>query len=267
MVADSERRIRLRGRLMLTGTIEALTGLHIGGSAGALAIGNVDQPVIRNSLTNEPYIPGSSLKGRLRSLLERQRGAAQTQEIGKQVRIHNCNNVDDYQNCPICNVFGIPARDWCDPTRIAVRDVALTRESVAALREARTDLPFTEVKWEAAIDRLTSAASPRQLERVPAGAVFGPMEMVYSVYREADISFFGDLLTALQLLEDDALGGQSSRGSGRVRLRDLTVTARAAESYDSEQQFEGTFDGVPGLLARREDLELWLLETLDTSAD
>ena len=255
--------IRLRGRLFLRGEIVALTGLHIGGSAGALAIGNVDQPVVRNPLTNEPYIPGSSLKGKLRSLLERQRGAAQTQDIGQHVKIHNCKGAAEYRSCPICNVFGLPAIEWCAPTRLAVRDVALTEESRNALREARMDLPFTEIKWEAAIDRLTAAASPRQLERVPAGARFGPMELVYSVFLDNDLEFFAELITALQLLEDDYLGGQGTRGSGRVGLRGLSVAVRTGSDYDNEQRFSSEFAELAELVERRHEIVSWITELLN----
>lgn len=80
--------VKLRGRVILTGRIRALTGLHIGGSPGALAIGNVDMPVIRDAVTGRPYIPGSSLKGKMRSLAEKITGAPQNRRIGQDVNIH-----------------------------------------------------------------------------------------------------------------------------------------------------------------------------------
>jgi CRISPR type III-A-associated RAMP protein Csm3 len=164
--------LRLRGRLFLDAEIHAVTGLHIGGAGGKVAIGGVDSPVIRDPITDEPILPGSSLKGKMRSLLERWGGYEPNHPIG-QARIHVCQSPDRYSNCPVCHIFGVPGElPFAYPTRLVVRDAFLTDGSREALRRADTDLPFTEVKWEAAIDRITSAAVPRQIERVPAGAVF-----------------------------------------------------------------------------------------------
>lgn len=227
-----QERITLQGRVIITANIHAVAGLHIGGAAAEMAIGGVDNPVIRTPLNNQPYIPGSSLKGKMRSLSEKLQGKAQMQRIGQNVYIHTCMNETEYLTCAVCHVFGVPGeRTFSTPTRLLVRDTFLTPESAADLGRAKTDLPYTEVKWEAAIDRVTSAATPRQMERVPAGAVFGPAELVYSVYEAGDIDRMRDLIAALQLLEDDYLGGQGSRGSGKVRFQDLVVTCKAKEGY------------------------------------
>lgn len=221
--------IKLYGRIILNGTIEALTGLHIGGSPGALAIGGVDLPVIRNAVDQRPYIPGSSLKGKMRSLWEKATGAKQNTPIGQNVSIHACKNKADYANCQVCQIFGtLGQNDAAFPTRILVRDVPLAADS---LQDVRTDMPYTEVKWEAAIDRVTSAATPRQIERVPAGAVFEQMQIVFNVYEATDVDRFLNVLTILQLVEDDYLGGQGSRGSGRVAFRNLTLTCRSTNNY------------------------------------
>jgi CRISPR-associated protein Csm3 len=223
--------IRLYGRVILEGKIEALTGLHIGGSPGALAIGGVDLPVIRNPVDQRPYIPGSSLKGKMRSLWEKATGARQNRGIGKGVSIHACETKDEYSRCPVCQIFGtLGQNEAAFPTRIVVRDVPLAEDS---LKDIRTDMPFTEVKWEAAIDRVTSAATPRQIERVPAGAVFGPMQIVFNIYDAGDFGRFLDVLTALQLVEDDYLGGQGSRGSGRVAFQGLTLTCKSTANYQA----------------------------------
>lgn len=241
----STRAVTLHGRIMLRAEIELLTGLHIGGAAGGLEIGGLDKPVIRNPRTNQPYIPGSSLKGKLRSLMEKVYGAPQTFKINEGVYIHVPTNEDEYHNFyQIAGVFGtLPNHKGLTisvPTRLIMRDVPLTAKSESELRQLRTDLPYTEIKWEAAIDRVTSAATPRQIERVPAGAVFGPAEAVYSLYvgngeTLADvINLFGSLYEAFTYLEDDYLGGMGSRGNGQVRLRNIQIFARRLQAgqYD-----------------------------------
>lgn len=239
----SNNAIRLYGRIILEGDIEAVTGLHIGGSPGALAIGGVDLPVIRNAVNQVPYIPGSSLKGKMRSLWEKSTGAEQNRSIGKGVTIHACEQKEAYERCPVCQIYGtLGQSDAAFPTRIIVRDVPLAE---ASLKDVRTDMPFTEVKWEAAIDRVTSAATPRQIERVPAGAVFSQMQIVFNIYEPGDIERFLDVLTALQLVEDDYLGGQGSRGSGRVAFKNLKMTCKSTSDYDQgqEKKLEKLSDG------------------------
>ncbi len=227
-MAGSE--ITLLGRAFIRGSILAETGLHIGGGSGGLAIGGMDNPVVRDPLTNRPYIPGSSLRGKMRSLSERALGLPQNYPIS-QVTIHACRTAEEYRECAVCHVFGVPAQSWSGQTRLLVRDVPLEDGSARRLEEARTDLPYTEAKWEVAIDRVTSAATPRQMERVPAGAVFGPMEMSFALYEPADVQRFALVLRAMQLLEEDYLGGQGSRGSGKVAFQSLSLTCRAGDDW------------------------------------
>jgi CRISPR-associated protein Csm3 len=116
-----------------------------------------------------------------------------------------------------------------------VRDLFLSDESEAELRvRAKTDQPYTEVKWEAAIDRVTSAATPRQIERVPAGARFDGMELVFSIYEPGDRERFIHVLEAMQLLQDDYLGGLGSRGSGKVVFENLSISVRSRQNYGRE---------------------------------
>ncbi|MGE5617805.1 MAG: type III-A CRISPR-associated RAMP protein Csm3 [Sphingomonadaceae bacterium] len=260
--------ITLLGRAFIRGSILAETGLHIGGGSGGLAIGGMDNPVVRDPLTNRPYIPGSSLRGKMRSLSERAQGLLHDYRIS-QVNIHACEEEESYRGCDFCHVFGVPAQSWSSQTRLLVRDVPLEEESARRLEEARTDLPFTEVKWEVAIDRVTSVATPRQMERVPAGAVFGPMEMSFAFYEPEDVRRFVLVIRAMQLLEEDYLGGQGSRGSGKVSFQGLSITCRVGESWDeiaTWTPWEGatTFSlreltEKPGLMA---GLERWLLSRL-----
>ncbi len=240
--SDRERIVQLQGRLFLHFTITAVTGLHIGGSPGVLSIGNVDSPVIRDPLTRQPYIPGSSLRGKMRSQMEKQYGRPQNTNVG-QVTIHTCKRADEYATCSICKTFGIPGEyPHAETSRLLVRDARLNDASIAALNAARTDLPFTEIKWEAAIDRVTSAATPRQQERVPAGAEFTG-ELVFSLYsfneRERDLSelrLFTYVLEGLELIEEDYLGGHGARGSGKVRLSDLTLTLKQNRRYSEPRE-------------------------------
>ncbi|MBW7886398.1 MAG: type III-A CRISPR-associated RAMP protein Csm3 [Caldilineaceae bacterium] len=247
----ADKTIQLRGRVFVTFNIEAATGLHIGGSDTGIEIGGVDKTIIRDRITNRPYIPGSSLKGKMRSLLEKYKGLKQNQPVG-QSTIHSCGaeykkdeqqtkGKAEYQACDVCQVFGVPGeREFgvASPTRLVVRDVMMTDASASALNEnGRTELPYSEVKTEVSIDRVTSAANPRQMERVPAGTIFGPAELVFSIYAGegcdpvADVARLKTLVEGLQLLEDDYLGGLGSRGSGKVRFQDIQLTLRTSDDY------------------------------------
>lgn len=251
--------VTLLGRVIITGRIRALTGLHIGGSPGALAIGNVDMPVIRDAVTNRPYIPGSSLKGKMRSMAEKVAGAPQNKSIGRDVTIHVAEDRAQYDRYWVNPLFGIPGEVKFDvpaPNRLIVRDIALDEDSAKALLDARTDLPYTEVKWEAAIDRVTSAATPRQMERVPAGAVFAPMELVFSLYLPNDTLILDHLFTALQLVEDDYLGGQGSRGSGKVCFEKLEVVFKRGGDYQATEP--RSYDDLRSLLNDRKAILEWV---------
>jgi CRISPR-associated protein Csm3 len=121
-----------------------------------------------------------------------------------------------------------------------VRDVLLSKNN-EKLRTAKTDMPYTEVKWEATIDRITSAAVPRQNERVPPGAIFSPFELVYSLYDlngtgfQSDINWLRYIFKAMELLEDDYLGGYGSRGAGKVAFKNMTVMFKSRAYYEGGQ--------------------------------
>lgn len=224
------------GRLILTGQIYCRTALHIGGASTGIDIGGVDNIVVRNPWNNQPYIPGSSLRGKMRSLLERAYNLDLTQNIGPYVRIHRCGRAESYRDCPVCVVFGVTSdEDFATPARLQVRDVALEQKTAEILEKLKTtELPYTEVKWEVAIDRITSAANPRQQERVPAGVTFGPFEMIFSFYDESvdqDLRRFRHLVEAMALLQDDYLGGGGSRGNGKIEFMNMRLEARSREDY------------------------------------
>jgi CRISPR-associated protein Csm3 len=257
--------IKLYGRVIITGQVKALTGLHIGGSSTGLEIGGLDKAVIRNPYNGQPYIPGSSLRGKMRSLTEKILGLKQNNPIG-QVTIHTCRRKEEYEKdggCPVCHIYGVPAElDFSFPTRLFVRDIALEAKSALALDQANTELRYAELKTEVAIDRVTSAATPRTLERVPAGAVFAPVELVFSIYEAADFQRLKLVLEALQLVEDDYLGGAGSRGSGKVQFTGLEIAARSAGRYGEPLGYARSFDQVQALVEDYPNLKNWLEKSI-----
>jgi CRISPR-associated protein Csm3 len=264
-MTEQVKRATLYGRIFITGDIKVMTGLHIGGAAGALEVGGVDSPVIRDPLTNRPYVPGSSLRGKMRSLTEKMTGRLQNFRIGKGVHVHVCDKPEDYDACPVCPIFGVPGdKPASNPTRLVVRDVSMSDASAKKLQAAQTDLPYSEVKWEATIDRVTSAAVPRQIERVPAGAVFDEFEMVYSIYHQADIKRLITVFEAMQLLEDDYLGGLGSRGGGKIAFQKLSVGARSSKEYGKKQEWEQEAASVADVLAQKETLLEWVRGVIAT---
>jgi CRISPR-associated protein Csm3 len=257
----------LYGRVFIKGDIRVVTGLHIGAAAGALNIGGVDNAVVRDPLTNRPYIPGSSLRGKMRSLSEKSQQKEQNWRLQESVRIHICREETSYRECDVCRIYGILPSDKISfsPTRLTVRDVSLSEESAMALDDPKikTDMPYTEVKWEATIDRVTSKAVPRQMERVPADALFDDFEMIYSVYDEDDIDVLWRLIEAMLLLEDDYLGGMGSRGSGKIAFERIEVSCRSAgNGYGDLESWTEKALSLTELWERRNDLATWVTKRL-----
>ena len=182
-------------------TIELLSGLHIGASTENAEIGGVDKPIIRHKKDGQPYLPGSSIKGKMRCLLEQRRGAT---KVGGSPEINQ--------------LFGFAQDDL--PSKILVRDANLTPDSENELKNNyNTDLPYSEVKFENSIDRVAGKASnPRQIERIPAGAKF-KADFVINIWDDDDkdkqVSLFKE---GIKLLEADYLGGSGTRGYGHVKI-------------------------------------------------
>lgn len=251
--------INLFGRVVITGQIITETGLRIGGTPSGVEIGGIDNIVLRNPVSRLPYIPGSSLKGKMRSLFERYSRVPINCPIDK-VRIHSCHNEktdENYKNCDVCHIFGLPAdgaTKAAHPTPLIVRDVTLTSVGDRNVGEINE---YTEVKWEATIDRITSAAVPRQMERVPAGAVFKPMELIYNIYNQDLCMRLPQVFVALQLVEDDYLGGLGSRGSGKVRFKHLKVACKRKENGRYKAVAQKNYDDLETLLSD-DGLEAWI---------
>jgi CRISPR-associated protein Csm3 len=238
--------LKLIGKLILEGELSCATGLHVGAGKGSLEIGGSDNPVVKDAF-GRPYVPGSSLRGKIRSLLEQSSGMAVPAELvflsrrkGQEVRIHQSDRPDD----DICLLFGrSPGRmervqgetletSQATPARLSVFDAPLDPESITPQMRENLDDELTEVKSENAIDRITSQANPRTLERVPAGARFRT-RFVMDVLCQEDAPLFLRLLEGMRLLEDDALGGGGSRGSGRVGFANLRLVWRGRDYYAS----------------------------------
>jgi CRISPR-associated protein Csm3 len=196
----------------ITGTITCETGLRIGGSKEDIEIGGMENPIIRHPISDEPYIPGSSLKGKVRSLLEQKYGlvTATGEPCG-------CGK------CMVCRVFGPHKnpRHTLGPTRILVRDAGLTADSRQRLERAKEGkaIFYAEVKTENIVNRLTGTAEhPRTLERVPAGTDFD-FEIAVRIFEGDDEGEIMELIDeGLSLLEQDYLGSSGSRGYGKVKL-------------------------------------------------
>lgn len=221
------------GRVRIDGTIKLMSGLHIGAGKDTIEIGGIDNPVIKHPHSGEPYIPGSSVKGKLRYLLEWafQPVFSCIRDDGKP---WGSDDKQSYNpNDPVLRIFGTAAKreKWpAGPTRLIVRD-AMLRDTWRneTLKSGNT---YTEEKTEVVIDRIAGKAhdkvGPRQTERVPAGAEFA-LAMVFRLYDtedggDRDRACLNWLLAGLHLLEQDALGGSGSRGYGRIVFEDLKIS-------------------------------------------
>lgn len=198
---------RLLKKIIYSGRIRLLTGLHIGGTNAALNIGGPDKFVIRNPINNIPYIPGSSLKGKMRSLVEMANGETSN------------GRASSDPSSRAGALFGTAADNGGHPSRLIVRDAELDTESCDF---SRTDLPYTESKTEVSIDRITARANPRTFERVPAGAAFKGCMVLNIFDGEDEGSLRKTLRQAIGLLEADYLGGQGSRGYGQIKFEEWT---------------------------------------------
>lgn len=217
---------QLKKKILIKGEVIAESGIMIGGSTSAFEIGGTDKQVIRNPFNKMPYIPGSSLKGKMRSLLELShgtisndgRGYGPTHDpnaIAAQLFGHIKHRKDNNNNSQ-------------QASRIIVRDGELNNSDLFN----DTELLYTEVKAENSIDRITSAANPRFFERVPKGARFH-LNIIINVFSQDENgdNFLEYVFDALKLVQDDYLGGSGSRGNGQVRFEIHKVIERTADYY------------------------------------
>jgi CRISPR-associated protein Csm3 len=214
-------------KIELKAELELLSGLHIGGSTAFASIGAVDSPVIKDPLTNRPIIPGSSIKGKMRSLLAR--------SLNESVA---CDTKDD--NDKIKQLFGATLPEII-PSRLIFSDLIMTEKEEKSLKE-RGARQLTEVKFENSINRISAVANPRQIERVIAGSKFEfsliyeraqknnkPGEEVEFLEDSEVVEDFEIILHGLQLLEYDYLGGSGTRGYGKVKFREAKMKVVVGE--------------------------------------
>jgi CRISPR-associated protein Csm3 len=228
-----ENKIKFVGKHIIKGIIKLETGLHIGGTNEGFQIGGIDNIVIKDPITNMPIIPGSSLKGKIRSLLELKYANL---EINEKNNSYYSVVKGDKKSEFILKLFG-QTKDWksdeaLGPVRLIFRDCKLNEESKKELEKYLGEGIYTEVKAENSIDRLTSAANPRFIERVVAGSEFD-FEIVMDNYTEKDYIDLKYLFEGLLLLEDSYLGGGGSRGSGKVRIFIEKISKRSLKYYES----------------------------------
>lgn len=228
--------------------LKCKTGLQIRAGNSSFEIGGIDETVVKDPITQQPYIPGSSLKGKIRSLLE--------WKCNRDEVIRSGGKVLNDPELAVCRLFGISPNDKKDKddkkeqgdmnenmkdidkkiyiSRVIVRDAFLTKDSIEKLESHLGKNIFTEIKAENVIDRLTSAAKPRFFERVPKGAEFKG-EMVFTQYVEEDKELLKLLFIGMHLLEDNYLGGSGSRGSGQVEFEDIKILIRNKEYYTGDE--------------------------------
>lgn len=198
-------------KIQITGMIEVVTGMHIGGSSAFAAIGAVDSPVIKDTRTNLPMIPGSSFKGKLRSLLAKEYNTS----LAKR---------PDEDTERLLRLFGCARKGAVRRSRVLISDMFLTNEE--ELRQQGVS-GLTEVKFENTINRVTAVANPRQIERVIRGSLFGA-DIMYEAEEEKEITEDMEILAeGLKLLQYDYIGGNGSRGYGKICFHNMRAEAVA----------------------------------------
>ncbi len=223
--------LKLNKYIAVSGILRCRTGMRIGGSKEDLEIGGLDNPIIRDAVDKTPYIPGSSLKGKLRSLLEYKydRVGWRRERDGRCVQDTRngepCGCAQELNACPVCTIFGPHkvSRHDLGPSRIIVRDAILSENSKAELsRLLEEGLQYSEVKTENMINRKTGVAEhPRPMERVPKGTKFDLNISVRLFKGDDEAKIKGYLKEALDMLCQDYLGGSGTRGYGWIEIEDL----------------------------------------------
>jgi len=211
----------LYAKIKISGVLDVVTGLHIGGSDVFAPIGAVDSPVIKDALSGLPMIPGSSLKGKLRTLLAKRYNQTLNQKPEN----------DDER---LQRLFGRSKKDQIRARagKVIFSDMLLNNWQALQRMGAESK---TEIKFENMIDRLTSEANPRQIERVIRGSEF-LLDIIYEAHGEVAeqveqqmVEDFEVLAEGFRLLQYDYLGGSGTRGYGKVRFRGLKAETVSGE--------------------------------------
>ncbi len=223
--------MKLEEIVEISGELELLTGLHIGAGNDNIEIGGMDNPVVRDPLTNEPYIPGSSIKGKMRMLLELYTGLINSK--GGALDYGTVSEVEDEklknEGMTLLKLFGVSGsesenvEEGLGVTRLSFYDIRLTDSSREELKE-KVGALMTEEKTEVRVNRITGTGEhPRHTERVPAGAKFKFRLLLKLFEGDSEEDFLKMLKNGLRLLELDSLGGSGSRGYGKIRFNNLKM--------------------------------------------
>ena len=249
----------LLGKFIVEMDIHCVTALHIGGLSEGIDIGGPDKYVLKDPMTELPYVSGSTMKGKSRFELELlplhsedkscvaaqwekkkaewegeirqgqqgQQGEPAAEELNKlKDAVGACENPD----CRIARMFGVAAGKGGGPLRAIFRDAGPGVGQRERWESVLGKGSYTEIKPENTVSRLTAVANPRQIERVPAGSEFRE-EVILNIYQREDVIFVRTLFQGLGILEDSTLGGLGSRGPGRVRFEQFRIVWRSARYY------------------------------------
>lgn len=225
---------QLLEKVIIRAVLTVKTGLHIGGSSDYAPIGAVDSVFVRDPLTKQPMIPGSSVKGKMRTLLAKTRNGG------------GIGNSPDKDEEVVLRLFGSAQKNHILFSRLQFSDSFVKDTSVKQFSSLDTDTYLGEVKFENNIDRATGMATPRQIERVPAGMQFD-FRLVYNLEKKADFTQDMDVLRdGFRLLQLDYLGGHGSRGYGRVAFSGFSVTRVDAHTGKAKPDAElaGQFESA-----------------------
>ncbi|MEM0348784.1 MAG: type III-A CRISPR-associated RAMP protein Csm3 [Candidatus Caldarchaeum sp.] len=269
--------VRIAGFIKVNALLSCLTGLRIGGTPGGTEIGGVENVVIKDPFTQEPYIPGSSLKGAMRSKYELYRDLPLSTKL--KMSIHLCDNID----CDVCIVFGRQpelvekqqsqesgeVQNILSLTRLRVSDSYATDQT----RNRWRVFGSIEVKGENALDRLTSKANPRWVERIPKDSEF-EVNMSYLVFDgegnngKRDVERFKIVFEAMKLVEEDYLGGYGSRGYGRIKFKNIVFKVISPNHFSNPKDgvmkipAEGYYETVDDVLTNIEDVKSQIMQFL-----
>lgn len=207
-------------KVKISATIRLETGLHIGTSNAFAAIGATDSPVIKDPITHFPIIPGSSIKGKMRTLLAKVYNTEIAKSPEKDGKI-------------LSRLFGNHGDEKYKMGRLIFRDSFLINALELDKKGARS---YTEIKFENTIDRITAEAKPRQIERMIRDSQFS-FEMIYEITNASEKEITEDIKVineGLKLLELDYLGGSGSRGYGKIVFENLNAET-VFGNYDVSQ--------------------------------
>lgn len=245
-------------KLKISCKLTVKSGLHIGTSEPFSSIGSVDSYVIRDPMTNLPIVPGSSLKGKMRYLLS----CVYNTKGNSEIKVPE----GDYDDIKILNLFG--------KSQNKIRGRLIFTDSVMdkdVMNSNGLEEPI-EVKAENAIPRVTkNSTKPRQIERVVRGSQF-PIDVIYTIYAPENVSNtnkcicndFRMIQNGFFLIENDYLGGNGTRGHGKVEFSDFQCTPICGISEKNTWIHEDKHKNIPDdlmkelnkILSKKEMLEL-----------